>query len=74
MAKTKLTGREAKDMIKRQREYRLNYDKEHYKTITIKFNKDEHSDVLQKLSEVPNKTDYIASLIRADIVANGIED
>ena len=70
----KLTGAEAKAMIERQRQYKRGFDKHHYKTVTIKFKKEDHADVLQKLSSVSNKTEYLVKLIRADIVANGIED
>lgn len=43
------------------------------KIVNVRFNITDDSDILQKLSSVPNKTDYLRKLIRADIVANGFD-
>ena len=44
------------------------------KIVNVRFNITDDSDVLQKLSSVPNKTDYLRKLIRADIVASGFDE
>lgn len=43
------------------------YDKTHTERIAIKLNKGTDSDILLKLSQVPNKQGYIKQLIRLDI-------
>lgn len=43
------------------------WKKEHTKQVKFNFNIDSEIDILEKLESVPNKTDYIRTLIRADI-------
>lgn len=43
------------------------YNKKTYKQISLFLKKAEDADVLAKLEEVPNKKDYICSLIRQDL-------
>ena len=68
--KRTLTKRQyAKNQAKAQAEWR----KANLKAISIRFDISDDADILQKLGSVPNKTDYLRKLIRADIVANGID-
>ncbi len=68
MSEKKLTPRQFQ---KNQQAAQKRWRQQHAKNITLQFNAEADSDVLEKLSKVPNKTDYIRKLIRADIVANG---
>ena len=70
MAKKKYTPRERLDKLNA---YNQDYKKKHYKAFAVHINIDSCADVIQKLESVPNKTDYIVQLIRADIVENGID-
>ena len=54
-------------------EYNKKYKAKNYKALTIQLNANKYKDVLTKLENVPNKTDYIVSLVRKDIIENGIE-
>jgi len=47
------------------------WNKEHLKSYTIKFNLDTQRDVIEQLESKPNKTGYIADLIRQDLIAQG---
>ena len=47
------------------------YDKENTRSVIIKLNKKTDSDILAKLSEVPNKQGYIKDLIRDDMRGQG---
>lgn len=49
------------------------WQKENTVSVHIRFFAKGDSDVIQKLKSVENKADYIRKLIRADIVANGID-
>lgn len=49
-----------------QKKYVDSYIKEHYKDITLRVKKDD-SEVVEKLSSVPNVNAYILSLIKKDI-------
>lgn len=49
-----------------QRRAQEKYDKSHTKSVMFKFNKENDSDILQRLAEVDNKQGYIKSLIRKD--------
>lgn len=44
----------------------LEYKKKTYRQIAIRIRKDD-TEILEKLNNVPNKTDYILDLIRKDI-------
>ena len=59
--------------VKRISEYNRAFKKANYKCVSLQVNVNKYADVLQKLDSVPNKVDYIVSLIRADIIKNGIE-
>lgn len=69
MARKKYTPRQRMDKLNA---YNKEYKQKHYRAYSVQLSIDNHADVIQKLDSVPNKTDYIASLIRADIVKNGI--
>lgn len=43
------------------------YDKEHTKTICLKFNLKTDRDILERLEQVENKQGYIKQLIRDDL-------
>lgn len=47
------------------------YDKDHTKSIHLKFNIEYDSDILKKFEEVESKQGYIKELIRADIYSSG---
>ena len=68
MAKKKYTPRQRMDKINA---YNRDYNKTHYRAFGLQLNNETCADVIQKLDSLPNKTEYIVSLIRADIVANG---
>lgn len=70
MPEKKLTPRQFQ---KNQQAAQKRWRQQHAKNITLQFNTGTDSDVLDKLSKVHNKTDYIRKLIRADIDKNGIE-
>ena len=52
-------------------EAQARYDKENTQSVMIKLNKKTDSDILAKLSEVPNKQGYIKDLIRGDLRSDG---
>lgn len=52
----------------------MKYQHEKTKLYGVRVYKNTESDIYLKLESVENKQGYIKSLIRADIVANGIED
>lgn len=43
------------------------WQKKHIRQVKVNFNLDTDSDVLAKLDSVPNRTEYLRDLIRADI-------
>ena len=55
--------RKYKDSIERSSEW----SKEHMRTVSFRFNKESDKDVIERLDSVPNKTDYVRSLVRKDI-------
>ena len=73
MAKKVLTAKEKADKLQAMYDRNNAYAKEKYRAYSLRFDRLDGSDIIQKLDSVPNKNDYIASLIRADIVKNGIE-
>ena len=53
-----------------QKRAQQKYDRDNrgkFKVMTLKFNKEQDADVLEKLSSVPNMQGYIKELIRKDI-------
>ena len=50
-----------------QRAYIDRYHKEHYKSVAFRVNVETEKDILEKLSNVQNKAEYIKWLIRNDI-------
>lgn len=68
MPEKKLTPRQFQ---KNQQAAQKRWRQQHAKNITLQFNIEADADVLEKLSKVQNKADYIRKLIRADIVENG---
>ena len=54
-----------------QNKAQAKYDKNHTKSIHLKFNIEYDSDILKKLEKVESKQGYIKELIRADIYSNG---
>ena len=69
MATKKYTPRQRIDKINA---YNRDYNKAHYRAFGLQLNNETCADVIQKLDLLPNKTEYIVSLIRADIEKNGI--
>ena len=57
----------SEDYKKRKQEYIGRYIREHYKLVTTKLSIEHDKDILAKLDSVPNKSEYIKSLIRADL-------
>ena len=55
------------DYKERKQAYIKRYIKEHYKLVTTKVCIEKDADILAKLDSVPNKSEYIKSLIRADL-------
>jgi len=43
------------------------YNKEQVKAFTIKFNKKEDADIIEKLETLPSKVEYFRRIIREDI-------
>lgn len=72
-ANTKRKKLTASQYRKNQMEAQRQWRKKHAKSIALQFNIEADADILQKLEQVNNKVDYIRKLIRADIVANGID-
>ena len=68
--KRTLTKRQYK---KNQAEAQAKWKKDNLKAVSIRFDLKKDIDILTKLAEVPNKTDYLRKLIRADIVSNGFD-
>ena len=62
--KKTLTARQAKKNALAANE---RWRSSHTKIVNIRLNIESDSDVISKLDSVPNKTDYIRSLIREDI-------
>lgn len=57
----------SKETIQKNIERSKEWNKTNLKSVTIQFNKVSDKDIIDKLNEVPNKTDYIRQLIRSDI-------
>ena len=51
---------------KKRLEYNNAYNKEKYKNINFRINKDD-TEILDKLKNVPNKAKYLTDLVRQDI-------
>lgn len=49
-----------------KRKYTLAYQKANYVSVVFHLRKDTDQDILTKLDNVPNKSDYIRELIRKD--------
>lgn len=56
-----------------QSEAKTKWDRENTVVVTMKLNKNQDGDILQRLEEVDNKQGYIKDLIRADIAKDGDE-
>ena len=67
----KLTTKEKAEKMAAQYDRQNAYAKEKYRAFSIKLDRKDDADVIAKLESVPNKVDYIASLVRADIMKNG---
>ncbi len=50
-----------------KRKYVLQYQKEYYQSVVFHLRKDTDTDIIAKLNEQPNKSEYIKKLIRQDI-------
>ena len=57
----------SKETIQKNIERSKEWNKTNLKSVTIQFNKVSDKDVINRLNQVPNKTDYIRQLIRKDI-------
>lgn len=51
---------------KRERAYQAEYNRQHYKSVLLKLSLAKDTDLIEKLDGVPDKTNYIKELIRAD--------
>lgn len=43
------------------------YDKEHFRDFTLRLKKNSDADLIEKLDSVPNKSQYLRGLVRADV-------
>lgn len=50
-----------------KKKYVMDYQKKNYATVVFHLRKDTDQDILEKLNNVPNKSDYIRELVRKDI-------
>lgn len=57
----------SKETIQKNIERSKEWNKTNLKSVTIQFNKVSDKDIIDKLNEVSNRTDYIRQLIRKDI-------
>ena len=73
MPRKPLSTKEKAEKLQAMYDRQNAFAKENYKAYSIRLKKVQYADVIQKLESVPNKNDYVASLIRADIVKNGFE-
>lgn len=53
--------------IQRKKEYIAKYQKRTYSSVNFKLRTKEDADVLEALSKMPNKSEYIKNLIRKDL-------
>lgn len=58
-----------KEAKERKQAYVIRYQRETYCNISFKVRTKEDSDIIDHLKSVPNKSEYIKSLIRSDIKA-----
>lgn len=54
-----------------QPESKTKWDKENTTVVTMKLNKNQDADIIEKLKSVPNRQGYIKQLIRGDIAKGG---
>lgn len=54
-----------------QPESKTKWDKENTTVVTMKLNKNQDADIIEKLNSVGNKQGYIKQLIRGDIAKGG---
>lgn len=47
--------------------YLTEWERANIKQVKLAFNKERDNDIIEKLKEVPNNTEYVRKLIRADI-------
>lgn len=66
MAIDKKTGKAYKSSVQAS----MKWSKAHMKQMKFDFNVDTDSDVIEKLLSVPNRVDYVRTLIREDIAKN----
>lgn len=52
--------------------YLTEWERANIKQVKLAFNKERDNDIIEKLKEVPNNTEYVRKLIRADMKAKGI--
>lgn len=67
-----MTKKEKKELeIKnKNRAYRVKWNKENCKQLTIKLNNEKDKDVIKYLVNQPNRTNYIRSLVKEDMAKN----
>lgn len=73
MPRRALSKKEKAERMAAQYDRQNAFAREKYRAFTIKPDRQDYADVIKKLESVPNKLEYIAKLIRADIEKNGIE-
>ena len=54
-----------------QPESKTKWDKENTTVVTMKLNKNQDADIIEKLNSVDNKQGYLKQLIRGDITKGG---
>lgn len=55
---------------KKHLDYMNGWNKEHLVAFTVRFNKEADADIITKLKEVNNRTEYLRQLIQADLHNN----
>lgn len=50
-----------------KRKYVLDYQKDNYSSVVLHFNKKYETDIIEALTKLPNKNQYIKELIRKDL-------
>lgn len=58
-------------MIEARKRYHNAYQTEHYKTVSVTVNRDKDADVLARLTEQKNVSEYVRTLVKRDINNTG---
>lgn len=55
------------ESLKRIKQYKIKYNHENYKTLTLRLNRQKDKEIIDWLVSKENSTEYIRKLVRADI-------